>query len=253
MRKATHTLMAIGTFLLLESATAKAAEIRVLAPTTIRAVINALNPQFERTTGHKILVEYDVAPVVKRQIEGGKEFDLVIVTRPLMDGLVKQGRVRAETRSDIGRAGAGVAVRAGAAKPDVGSADTLRLAFLNAKSIAYAAEGTTGVYFLGLLDRLGISVETKPKLKPMGGGAVVAPVISGEAEIAVVTIPLILEEHRVDLAGPIPSELQNYIVFTAAVGSSAKQAEAARGFVALLTAPTTLPILKANGFEPANP
>lgn len=114
--------MAIGTLLLLLSGVAaKAAEIHVLAPTTIRAVINALDPQFERATGHKLIVEYDVAPVVKRQIEEGKEFDLVIVTRPLMDDLIKQARVLAETRFDIGRAGAGVAVRAGAPRPDVGS------------------------------------------------------------------------------------------------------------------------------------
>ena len=246
--------MAIGTLLLLLSVVAaKAAEIHVLAPTTIRAVINALDPQFERATGHKLIVEYDVAPVVKRQIEEGKEFDLVIVTRPLMDDLVKQGRVLAETRSDIGRAGAGVAVRAGAPRPDVGSADALRLALLNARSIAYAAEGTTGVYFLGLLDRLGISAETKPKLKPMKGGAVVAPVATGEAEIAIVTMPLILEDHRVDLAGPIPSELQNYIVFTAGIGSVAKQADGARAFLALMTGPAAIPAIKANGFEPVSP
>ena len=124
---------------------------------------------------------------------------------------------------------------------------------MNAKSIAYAGEGTTGVYFLKLLDRLGISEETKPKLKPMGGGAVLTPVVAGEAEIAVATMPLIVEEKGVELVGPVPLELQNYIVFTAAVGSAAKEADAARAFLALLVAPTAVPVLKANGFEPVTP
>jgi molybdate transport system substrate-binding protein len=170
-----------------------------------------------------------------------------------MDNLIKQGRVVAETRFDIGRAGAGVAVQMGAVRPDIGSADALRRALLNARSIAYAAEGTTGVYFLSLLDRLGIAAEAKPKLKPMGGGAVLAPLVAGEADLAVATMPLIVEEHRVQLVGAVPSELQNYIVFTAGVGSVAKQAEAANAFIRLLTAPTAVPVIKANGFDPVTP
>jgi molybdate transport system substrate-binding protein len=254
MPRVPRTHMAFGlSLLLLNSVAAKAADIHVLAPTTIRSVINELGSQFERTTGHKLVTVYDVAPVVKRQIEGGAAFDLVIITRPLMDDLIKQGKVVAETRSDVGRAGAGVAVPVGAARPDIGSADALRRALLSAKAIAYAGEGTTGVYFLSLLDRLGISAETKPKLKPMGGGAVLTPVVNGEADIAVATMPLIVEEHRVQLVGPVPSELQNYIVFTAGVGSAAKEANAAATLIKLLTAPAAVPVIKANGFDLITP
>jgi molybdate transport system substrate-binding protein len=254
VKLAIHTEIAFGLFILLLCGIAtQAAEIHVFAPTTVRPVISALAPQLERATGHKLVVAYDVAPAVKRQIEGGATFDLVIVTRLLMDDLVKQGRIAPETLSDVGRAGAGVAVPMGVTKPDIGSANALRLTFLNAKSIAYAAEGTTGVYFLGLLDRLGIAAETKTKLKPMGGGAVLAPVVTAEADLAVATMPLIVEERRVQLVGPIPSELQNYIVFTAGVGSIAKEANAAAAFIKLLTAPAAGPIIQANGFDPVTP
>jgi molybdate transport system substrate-binding protein len=252
VRTAEQTAFA-SLLLLLTSIAGQAAEIRVLAPTTIRPVINALGPQFERTTGHKLLVAYDVAPAVKRQVEGGAAFDLVIVTRPLMDDLIKQGTVVSKTRSDVSRAGAGAAVPMGASRPDITTAAALRRTLLNARSIAYAAEGTTGVYFLSLLDRLGIAAETKPKIKPMGGGAVLAPVVTHEADFAVATMPLIVEERRVELVGPLPSELQNYIVFTAGVGSAAKEADAATAFIKLLTAPTAVAVLKANGFDPVVP
>jgi molybdate transport system substrate-binding protein len=229
---------------------AQAAEVNVFAPTTIRAVMNELGPQFERATGHRLAIKYDTAPVMKRQIDSGQAFDLAILTRPLIDETIKQGKIVATTRADVGRAGAGVAIRKGAPRPDVGSIDAFRHTLLNAKSIAYAAEGTTGAYFLGLLDRLGIAAEAKPKLKPMGGGGVVAPVASGEAEIAVVTTPLILEDPRVELAGSVPAELQNYIVFTAGVGTAAKEADAAGALIRLLTAPAAAPVLRAKGFEP---
>ena len=148
---AARTQVALGSLLLLlNSSAAETSEIHILAPTTIRLVINALAPEFEHMTGYKLVVTYDVAPVVKRQVEGGAAFDLVIVTRPLMDDLTKQGRIVPETRFDVGRAGAGVAVQTGAAKPDIGSADALRL-------------------------------------KPMGGGAVLTPAFTSEADLAVAT------------------------------------------------------------------
>jgi molybdate transport system substrate-binding protein len=239
--------------LLLQSMVAEGAEVRVLAPTTIRPVIAALGTEFESSTGNKLVVTYDVAPVVKRQIEAGAVFDLAVVTRPMMDDLIKQSRIVAETRSDVGQAGAGVAVQMGAVRPDIGSADALRSTLLRARSIAYAGEGTTGVYFLSLLDRLSIAAETKPKLKPMGGGAVLAPLITGEADLAVATMPLIVEERRVQLVGAVPSELQNYIVFTAGVGSVAKEADAAKAFIKLLTSSIAVPVIKASGFDPVTP
>ncbi len=254
MRRFARIQIVFGAAILLLGARAvQGAELRVLAPTTIRPVIGALSSQFENTTGYKIVIAYDVAPVVKRQIESGAAFDLVIVTRSLMEDLIKQGKIAAETRSDISRAGAGVAVRIGAARPNIGSAEALKHTLLNAKSIAYAAEGTTGVYFLNLLDRLGIAAETKPKLKPMGGGAVLAPLVSGEADLAIATMPLIVEERRVQLAGAVPPELQNYIVFTAGVGSAAKEVDAAKSFIKLLTAPTSVQAIKASGFDPVTP
>lgn len=251
MRRVTRTRIMFGSaLLLLSNGVAEGEEIRVLAPTTVRPVISALGPQFENTTGHKIVVAYDVAPVVKRQIESGAAFDLAIVTRPLMDDLIKQGRIIAATNFDIARAGAGVAVQMGAAKPDISSVDALKRALLSARSIAYAAEGTTGTYFLNLLVRLGIAAETGPKLKPMGGGAVLAPLVAGEVDFAVATMPLIVEEHRVQLVGAVPSELQNYITFTAGIGSLAKATDPANNLIRLLTAPASVPVIKSSGFEP---
>jgi molybdate transport system substrate-binding protein len=170
-----------------------------------------------------------------------------------MDDLIKTGKIAAGTRTGIARAGTGVAVKKGSPKPDIKSVDAFKLTLLNAKSIAYPAEGAPGVYFTGLLERLGIAAETKSKLKPMGSGAVVQAVVKDQAEIAVLPTPVILAEPGAELVGPLPPELQNWTVLTAGIGTAAPQPDAANALIKFLTTPAAMSVMKSKGLEPAMP
>lgn len=231
---------------------AEAAEVKVIGANPMKAVVQELGAQFERDTGHKLVTKFVSGPVVKREIDAGETFDLAISITPLIDGLVKEGKIVAGSRADVAYAGVGVGVRAGAPKPDIGSIEAFKRALLNAKSVAHSAVGPSGVYFKGLLDRLGITEEMKPKLKPMSGDALAKAVPSGEAEMIISSMPDIIVGGTV-LVGPLPPELQLYIRFAAGVGTNAKEAEAAKALIKFLTAPAAVPVIKAKGMEPGTP
>ena len=210
-----------------------------------------LAPQFEQKTGHKLAITFGVANVLKRQIEAGETFDLAIMTAAVADDLIKQGKIVAATRTDVARGGIGIAVRAGAPRPDIGSVEALKRALLDARSITYAREGGSGIYFAGLLERLGIADAMKPKTK-YGTGNVGELVAAGEAEMAVQLITELIAVRGAELVGPLPAEVQSYIVLTAGVGTQARQPELAREFMLFLTAPAAVPVIKARGLEPGS-
>ena len=234
--------------LLAQSLPAGAAEIKVLSGVAIGPAVKELGAQFERTTGHKLVMQFGSLGELKRQIDNGEVFDVVIVTPALIDELVKQGKIAADTRANFARSGLGVGVRAGSPKPDVSSTDAFKRTLLGAKSVAYAKEGAAGLYFVSLVDRLGIADDMKGKLKPTDGNPVKA-VVNGEAQIVVANIPPILDEPGLELAGGLPSELQNYIGFTAALGSAAQSAEPGKALIGFLTSEGAVPVIKAKGME----
>jgi molybdate transport system substrate-binding protein len=244
---------AIGaTVLMAQAVAAQAAEVKVLGAYPLKPMIDELGPQFERATGHTLAIQYGLPAVLKRQIEAGETFDLAILGAPGMDDLIKQGKIVAGTRTDIARDGMGVAVRAGAPKPDISSAEAFKRTLLNAKSISYVKEGATGVHLANLLERFGIAEEMKSKTKLHDSPArAIQAVADGEAELGFVLITLILPVRGAEVAGPFPPELQRYVVFTAGVSTGAKQAEAAKALANLLTSESAAPVIKAKGMEPA--
>jgi molybdate transport system substrate-binding protein len=253
MKKRVFAAMAgIGLLLLAQGATLNAAEIKVMCASPVEEVMKELGGQFERATGHRLLMQYDVAPVLKRRIDAGETFDVAILLPPLIDDLIKQGRVAAGTRAGVARSGMGVGVREGAPRPDISSAEALGRTLRNAKSIAYSAEGASGVAFLRLIERLGIAGEIKPRLKPTPGDRFAQVVPSGEAEMIVVPISAIMAPGM-QLVGPVPEELQTYFLFTAGISASANEVEAAKALITFLTAPAAAPVLKAKGMEPGTP
>jgi len=227
-----------------------AAEIKVLSGNGARGAIVELIARFERASGHKVNLEFHVNPEVKQKIEAGEAFDVAILNPPVLDDLIKQGRVVANTRAVIGRSGIGVGIRESAPKPDISSVAAFKRTLLNAKSVAYPADGASGKYFVSLVDRLGITAEMKTKLRPMPGGYNVEVVADGAAELVVVVASRISGVPGVALVGRIPEELQTWIGFTAGVGTAAKQPEAARALVRFLTAPEAEPVIKSMGIEP---
>jgi molybdate transport system substrate-binding protein len=245
------TAIKVGFFMLLAQGVAvEAAEIKVLNTAALTALMNELGPQFERQSGHKVVMKTEVSAALRRQIDTGETFDVAVLNPSHVDDLIKVGKIAPDTRTDIARAGVGVGIRSGAPNPDISSVEAFKRTLLNAKSVAHSKEGASGVHFAGLIERLGIAEEMKPKLKPMGGGAVVQTVATGEAEIVVVVIPPILAMPGVELVGPLPSELQTYVGFTAGVSPNAKEPDAAKALINFLTAPEAVAVIKAKGMEP---
>ena len=170
--------------ILAQAAVAHAGEIKVLSTLGMRSVVEELAPQFERTTGHKLNLTFGITSALKRQIEAGELCDIAIMAAQFIDDLIKQGKLRADTRTDVARSGIGIAVRAGAPKPDISTVEALKRVLLDTKSIAYSKEALSGIYFASLLERLGIAEAMQPKTK-FGAGLVAELVAKGEADMAV--------------------------------------------------------------------
>lgn len=235
--------------ILAQAAVAYAGEIKVLSTRGMRSVVEELAPQFERTTGHKLNLTFGNTSALRRQIEAGEPFDVAIFGVSFIDDLIKQGKLRADTRTDVARSGIGIAVRAGAPKPDISTVAALKRALLDTPSIVYNKEATSGIYFASLLERLGIAEAMQPKTK-FGAGFVAELVAKGEAEMAVQLISDHLAVPGVELVGPLPAEVQNYVVFTAGVGADVKDPGPAKELITFLTAPSAVPVLKPKGLEP---
>jgi molybdate transport system substrate-binding protein len=233
------------------SAPAQSAEIRVFSSAAPRGVLRELTPDFERTTGHRLVINYEFSTDLKRRIEAGEPFDVAILPPEMADDLMRRGKLAAGTRVDLGRTGIGVAVRRGAAKPEIGSVDEFRRTLLAAPTVAYADGGTTGGQLRNMLARLGIAEAMKPKLRPYPSGGAVEALARGEADLVIIGVSPILDVAGVDLVGWLPPELQSYVVFTASIGAAAKDADAARTLLTALTSPAAVELFKAHGFEPA--
>jgi molybdate transport system substrate-binding protein len=236
-------------FLLACVPSAHAAEIRCACAEAIRPILAELGPKFEQATGHKLVLTYGLAPQVLKRIQSGEEFDIAIINPPQADALAKEGKIDGRTRANLGRTGVGMAVRAGASKPDISTVDAFTRTLLNAKAVAFADEGTSGAYFRGVLNRLGITEQMKEKVRPAAAGANFTMVASGEAETSMGIIPQILAAPGVELVGPVPAELQTWIGLVAALGRDAKDAAAAKTLIDFLTNPAAMAVMKAKGWE----
>lgn len=234
---------------------ASAADLKLLTTNGMRAVLKQIGPQFERETGHRLTIEFGAGPVLRKRIEAGDAFDVAILPVDI-GGLVQQGRVVADTRTVLGRTGYGAAVRKGAAKPDITTTEALKRTLLNSKSVAVTAEGVSGAYVLGVIKRLGIVEEMKTRLRPIAGGGdsgPIAAVASGEAEIVLAGIAVLLNAAGVELIGWLPHEVQSYLVFTAGMSSSASDTNAARALIRTLTTPASVAAFKSAGIAPIMP
>ena len=236
--------------LLAQSVAAEAAEVKVLSTPAMRPAMNELGPQFERATGHKLVIQFGATGVLKRQIDAGERFDVAILTAPLIDDLVQEGKIVAGTRAAIGRSGMGVLVRAGVPKLDISSADAFKRAMLNAKSISYTKEGSSAIYLAGLFERLGIAEQMQSKTKLLPARQAIA---DGEAEIGLTSMGGFAPMPGVELLGLLPPELQNYVDYTAGVGASAQEEEASKALLNFLKAPAAVAVLKAKYMEPITP
>ena len=233
-----------------EVAFAQSPTVRVLASNGVQGALNEIVPQCERAIGHPLSVEFGTTATLKPRIESGEAFDFTVLTSEAVDALIKEGKVAADSRANAARVGIGIGIRAGAAKPDVSTPEALKKALLNAKSITYAAAGASRPPTDKMLDRMGIAdaLKSKTLLLP-GAEETTAAVRDGKAELLITLISEIASATGLELAGPLPKELQTYVGFAAGVSPDAKNSEAAKAAVKFLTGPKAAEAYKAKGME----
>ncbi len=247
------TLGLLGALLL--SGAASAAEVRVMISGGLTAAYNALVPEFERLTGNKVLTAYGpsmgtTVNAIPIRLERGEPADVLIMVGYALGDLVTKGKVIADSRVDLVKSPIGVAVKSGAPRPDIGSADSLKQALLAAKSIAYS-DSASGVYVsTEMFARLGIADEMKDKAKKIPATPVGEIVARGDAEIGFQQISELLPVAGVDIVGPLPSELQKITVFSAGIATVSKEPDAGKALIKFLASPTASAAIVKGGLEP---
>jgi molybdate transport system substrate-binding protein len=233
---------------------AAAADLKVISAGAVRGLIAEIVDDYSRQTGQKFDFTIGTTGQLRNIIASGQHADLIIMSTPLMGELEKTGRLTPGSRAELGRVGIGVAVRDGAASPDVSTPNALKKALIEARSVAYtnpAEGGTSGIYFTSVAERFGIGDDIKKKATLTRGGREAAiEVAEGRAELAIVFISEAMAVKGVRLAGPLPPTLQDYSAYAAAIPASSTDPAAARAFIAALTSSAMAQRWRSNGFEP---
>jgi molybdate transport system substrate-binding protein len=228
----------------------RAAELKVLAGGSMTAVLNELAPQFERASGHKLVIHFDSTPNLIKLATSGALFDLGVVPVDVFKDAAAKARFAVGPTIDIARAGYGVAVRVGAPKPDLDTPAAFKKSMLDAQSIAYIPASAAGSYVTGVFERLGIAEQMKAKTKPQTATTQIPQAVAkGEAELGIFLINVLIAPG-VELAGPFPADLQQELVFSAAIAADSKEADAARAFIQFLATPAATAVIKAAGMNP---
>jgi molybdate transport system substrate-binding protein len=222
--------------------------IKILSGGAMRSLMLDIVPLFEQATGTKVDIRFALTSVLQKEIEDGAAFDVALLPRPELDALALAGKIAAGTQTDVARSEVGFAVRAGASKPDISTVEALKHTLLAAKSVGYS-DGPSGAYIANLFERLGIADVMKPKAR-LTSRLVAEIVAEGEAEVGMQQIVAILPVKGAELVGPLPSELQNIIVYAAGLAASSAQSGAACTFIAFMTMPEARNLIYAKGLEP---
>ncbi len=242
-----------GTFLVVGAV--QAAVVRVVSSGGFAPAYRVLARAFERTTGNTLVTSWgpsmgNTPGAVPVRLQRGEPIDVVIMVGDALGGLIQQGKVIADSRVDLARSSIGIAVRAGAPKPDISSPDAVRRALLAAKSIAYS-DSASGVYVSNeLFKRLGIADQVSGKSRMIPAEPVGAVVARGEAELGFQQISELKPIAGIDIVGPLPSELQKITVFSAGIVVGTKEPEAARSLITFLASPSAAAAIKESGLEP---
>jgi molybdate transport system substrate-binding protein len=226
------------------STSALAAEITVLSTNALKTVLEDLAPKFEQSSGNKVAITWGTAAGLKVQIEKGAAFDVAVITDAGADDLIKQGKL--VSRTPLARSGIAVAIKKGAPKPELRSADDFKKMVLSAKSIAWVEQGASGIYLKGVFERLGITDQIKGKLVAVkAAGEAVA---NGEAEIGFTQVSEVLPYAGAEVGGMLPADIQSFTIF--ALGIHSKESKPTEALVKFLTTPEAAVVIKAKGLEP---
>jgi molybdate transport system substrate-binding protein len=228
---------------------AQPAEIKVFLTGAARGAYEILGPQFERSTGHKLVTVSALPLELVARAEAAEPFDVIVLSIDV-EGLIRKGKVEAASRSVLGQIGVGVAVRAGSPKPDFSTVEKFKQSLLNASSIATSGEGSSGRFVAGLIERLGIADQVKPKIKSGGPGRSAQLVAAGEVDFVVSGLPPLIDTPNIEWLGLLPPEINSFVLFTAGLSTVAKEPEAGRALLRFLTTPEAMAVYKAKGLDP---
>ena len=228
---------------------AHAAEIKVIGSPGTKEPYTLLVPEFEKTSGHKVVTTWDGVNNTHKRIADGEVADVVMVPAAQIDDLIKQGKLVPDTRVVVAKSGVGVAIRAGAPKIEMTS-EGIKKALLNAKSIAYST-GPSGVHIANLIRKWGIEEQVRGKIVPPRTGTPIGEVVArGDAEMGFHQVSELLPVKGIEFLGPLPADLQNITVYSGGVHTGTKEAAAAGELVKFFTSPAVAPALKKHGLEP---
>jgi molybdate transport system substrate-binding protein len=238
---------------------ANAADIKVLSSGSLKVALPQLAADFQKSSGNMVTVVYSPAGAITNLIKKGDAADVAIVSRSQLEGLESQGKVVPGSRITVAGSALGVAVRKGAAKPDIGSVDSFKRALLSARAIGYRDPATgslSGTYTAGLLERLGLAQQLKPKTRLDNSDGenpenVFRALTTGEIDLQIGQISEIVIASGIELAGPLPDEIQNVSWLAAGIVATSKEQEAARSFIAFIASPAAAAVFKAKGFQPS--
>lgn len=225
--------------------------LKVFSGNGLSASLRELMPQFEQAHQCKVEFKFEPAMVLLREIQAGHHADLAILGTGVMDQVVKLGKIVLASVKVLTRNGIGVGVLKGAPPLDLSSVESFKRVLLNAKSVAYTTEGASGIYFAGLIEKLGIADAIKAKAKTRSGGLIAEFVVSGIAEIAVQQTPEIMAVAGVDYAGPLPAEIQNIAVNAGGIFTDSQQPQLAHALMDFMQSAVAVQVFRARGLEPA--
>jgi molybdate transport system substrate-binding protein len=238
--------------IMLSGTVGRAAEVKVFTSVALKSALDELALVFEKKTGHKVIIDYGLAADQKKRVLAGEHVDLIIITRAMMEDLAKQNKLTGDGLVNVAGTPVALAVRAGATKPDIGTADAFKQALLAAKSVVYADPakgGLSGIVAARAIERLGITEQMKAKTILVPGAQSGDLVAKGEAELGIAQTSEIVPVAGAELVGPLPGELGSVTLFTAGIAAESASAPTVKALIEFLTGPEAAPSFKAKGFE----
>ena len=230
------------------------AEIKVYSTIGVKSALEELGPKFEKATGNKLNITWGLISAFTKKAQEGDVPDVLVVSRASIDSLTKDGKIAPASDATLAKSVFAIAVKRGASKPDISSAEALKNTLLAARAVGYtdpAAGGASGVHFAKIIERLGIAPEIKAKSKfPLPAGFVGTLLVSGEVDIAVQTKPELSSTEGVEIVGPLPGDLGNTTIFAAGIGASSPNSEAGKLLVKFLASPDAQTVFAAHGYDP---
>ncbi len=240
-------LMAAACGLLLSGAV-QAAELKVLASGAVKEAYAELVPQFEKASGTKVTITWAGTVDIKKKVEAGEPYDVIIIAAPEMDAFTKAGKIADGSTVDLVKSGVGIAIKPGTPKPDLSSGEGVKKALLAAKSVGYST-GPSGAYMVSLFEKMGIADQVKAKIT-QPGVPVAGLIRSGDAEIGFQQVSELIHEPGIEFLGPIPNDVQQITTFSGGITPGSKETDAAKALQTFLTAKERTDTLKKHGLSP---